>query len=121
MLRRDARRRSVADENARTEAANRRSSRVAHFRDTVQSAAEWAETTDHLGPGVFEVANAGRTTQAVDAFLDAHLSNVAYEVQSYSLGEDDRHPSWVRIALREPCDPSRLPEDATVRRLADQA
>ena len=121
MLRRDAKVRSLADEGATTEAAERRSSRVSHFRDTVQSAAEWRETSDALDPGVFEVANAGRTTQAVDAYLDDHLSNVSYEVRSYTLGVDDRHPSWVQITLHEPCDVSRFPDDTIVRRIADQS
>ncbi len=97
----------------------RRIDRVAHFRDSVRTAGEWTVTTGRIGPGLFDVASDARTTEGMDERLDAYFGDVDYEVRSYTLGPDDRHPSWTQIHLAEPVDPSRLPDDLTVRKVED--
>lgn len=97
----------------------RRINRVAHFRDSVRTAGEWTVTTGRIGPGLFDVASDARTTEGMDERLDAYFGDVDYEVRSYTIGPDDRHPSWTQIHLAEPVDPSRLPDDMTIRKVED--
>lgn len=106
------RRRTGASEGCRV-------TRVAHFRDTVRTAGEWSERRDRIGPGLFDVASDARTTEGMDAQLAAHFADADYEVLSYTLGPDERHPSWTQIVLSEPIDPSRLPADVTIRKVED--
>ena len=97
----------------------RRVTRVAHFRDSVRTAGEWTETVGEIGPGVFDVASDAQTTEGMNAQLAAQFADVDYEVQSYTLGPDDRHPSWTQIRVTEQFDPSRLPRDVTIRKVED--
>ena len=96
-----------------------RVTRVAHFRDSVRTAGEWTETAGRIGPGVFDVASDARTTDGMDDQLAAQFADVDYEVRSYTLGPDDRHPSWTQILVTEPFDPSKLPQDVTIRKVED--
>ena len=96
-----------------------RVTRVAHFRDSVRTAGEWTETAGRIGPGVFDVASDAQTTNGMDDQLAAQFADVDYEVQSYTLGPDDRHPSWTQIRVAEPFDPSKLPQDVTIRKVED--
>lgn len=104
---------------ASTGSTPHRVGRVAHFRDTVRTVAEWRAASDAIGPGVFDVASDARTTEGMDTQLTAHFEGVDYEVRSYTLGPDDRHPSWTQIRLSEPVDPSGLPDDLTIRKVED--
>ena len=97
----------------------RRIDRVAHFRDSVRTAGEWTEIAGRIGPGVFDVGSDAETTDGMDAQLAAQFEDVDYKVQSYTLGPDDRHPSWTQIRVSEPFDPSNLPEDVTIRKVED--
>ena len=106
-------------EGASGEARPRRIDRVAHFRDSVRTAREWTETTDRVGPGVFDVASDAQTTDGMDAQLAARFEDVDYEVRSYTLGPDDRHPSWTQIRVSESFDPSDLPGDVMLRKVED--
>lgn len=106
-------------EDASDEPRARRVARVAHFRDTVRTAAEWRAATDAVGPGVFDVASDAQTTEEMDARLAAQFDDADYEVQSYTVGPDDRHPSWVQLRLSESVDPSHLPDDLTIRKVED--
>ena len=101
------------------ESQTRRVSRVAHFRDSVRTAGEWQEVEDAIGPGVFDVASDAQTTDGMNAQLATQFADVDYEVRSYTLGPDDRHPSWTQIWVSEPFDPSKLPESMTIRKVED--
>lgn len=96
-----------------------RVTRVAHFRDSVRTAREWTETAGRIGPGVFDVASDAQTTEGMNDQLAAQFADVDYEVKSYTLGPDDRHPSWTQIRVTEPFDPSKLPQDVTIRKVED--
>ena len=100
-------------------ARGHRVTRVAHFRDTVRTAGEWTAARDSIGPGLFDVASDALTTREMDAQLAEYFEDADYEVQSYTLGPDDRHPSWTQILLSEPVDPSNLPTDLTIRKVED--